>query len=320
MKQIIAFIFLTFSLTSFAEADEIMPQMWLRSTSIDSSITPDQAVVEFNFENAPDENHNMTYSIDGRNHATKLSQRTLKIITTPGKHIFQFFYSSDFEEIYTDSLNIAQQHRSVYVVNMFSSLYPVVSEKPVIYLYPPADTEVTVKLDIKGENQYLYPAYNNGWKFTAHPNGNLDFGEKTYNYLFWEASGGSTILTNDGFVVAAENSTEFLENTLNKIGFTAKEQADFITYWAPRLHRNEHNFIQFVLNDGCDQYATMDISPKPDNIYRIYMLWTGVNPNYKTIERDLPMIDRSGFSVLEWGGQQTRFRKINCMAPLKVTL
>jgi hypothetical protein len=320
MKHFITYFFLVFALSSFAESDEFMPQIWLQSITIDTSLTPDQAVFEFHFENAPDENHELTYSIDGTNHASKLTERGLRIITTPGNHIFQFYYSSDFEEVYTDSLTIGNQRRSVYTVNMFPSLYPVMSEKPIIYLYPTAATDVNVKLDIKGERQFLYPSYADGWEFTANPNGDLDFGDKTYNYLFWEATGGSDLVSNDGFVIAGNKSTEFLEKTLGEIGFTAKEQADFITYWAPRLQQNEFNFIQFVLNDNCDQYATIDISPKPDNIYRIYMLWTGVNENFEAVKQALPLIDRSGFSVLEWGGQQTRFRRINCMAPLKATL
>ena len=40
-------------------------------------------------------------------------------------------------------------------------------EKPVIYLYPETETEVTVQLDFDGELTCTYPAYDNGWTVTA---------------------------------------------------------------------------------------------------------------------------------------------------------
>ena len=62
------------------------------------------------------------------------------------------------------------------------------SEKPIIYLYPEKDTTVSVKLNVKGKLTFTYPEYKDGWEFKASPNGDLTFGEDTYNYLFWESS------------------------------------------------------------------------------------------------------------------------------------
>ena len=45
--------------------------------------------------------------------------------------------------------------------------------KPVIYLYPEKETEVTVKLNYAGELTCTYPAYNDGWKVSASPDGTL---------------------------------------------------------------------------------------------------------------------------------------------------
>ena len=44
-------------------------------------------------------------------------------------------------------------------------------EKPVIYLYPEEETEVTVKLDYNGTLTSTYPAYGDGWTVTAQPDG-----------------------------------------------------------------------------------------------------------------------------------------------------
>ena len=60
-----------------------------------------------------------------------------------------------------------------------------VTAKPVIYLYPEEETQVTVKLDYAGELTCTYPAYDDGWTVTAQPDGTLtDAAGQTYSYLF----------------------------------------------------------------------------------------------------------------------------------------
>ena len=41
--------------------------------------------------------------------------------------------------------------------------------KPVVYLYPEEETQVTVQLDYAGELTCTYPAYNGGWTVRASP-------------------------------------------------------------------------------------------------------------------------------------------------------
>ena len=67
---------------------------------------------------------------------------------------------------------------------------PSTPEKPVIYLYPETETEITVQLDYSGELTCTYPTYTDGWKVTAAPDGTLtDEKGQTYNYLYWEEIG-----------------------------------------------------------------------------------------------------------------------------------
>ena len=56
---------------------------------------------------------------------------------------------------------------------VFANAQTTDKRKPVIYLYPEETTEVTVKLDFKGKLTSTYPAYENGWKVTAQPDGTL---------------------------------------------------------------------------------------------------------------------------------------------------
>lgn len=59
--------------------------------------------------------------------------------------------------------------------------------KPVIYLYPEVETEISVSLTLNGALTCTYPAYRDGWTVTASPDGVLtDARGQVYNYLYWE--------------------------------------------------------------------------------------------------------------------------------------
>ncbi|MHC5076756.1 MAG: hypothetical protein ACYTFM_10040, partial [Planctomycetota bacterium] len=65
--------------------------------------------------------------------------------------------------------------------------------KPVIYLYPPEETEVIVKLDYQGTLDFIYPDFDlelDAWVVEAHPDGTLinSADGKEYPYLFWEGT------------------------------------------------------------------------------------------------------------------------------------
>ena len=49
----------------------------------------------------------------------------------------------------------------------------VPAAKPVLYLYPEEETEVTVTLDFDGTLTSTYPDYGDGWTVTARPGGTL---------------------------------------------------------------------------------------------------------------------------------------------------
>ena len=53
--------------------------------------------------------------------------------------------------------------------------------KPVIYLYPEQETEVSVELDLNGKLTCTYPEYKDGWKVTAAPDGMLMYGKEASN-------------------------------------------------------------------------------------------------------------------------------------------
>jgi hypothetical protein len=320
MKYIL-FIILVGSSLSFSFAGKELKALpyTLDKSVVDTTLSANEAVFKFSFKNFTDSvlSRSIDYSMDGMVDMAKLIDNSyFEISATPGKHIFQFYYSGEFYEIHTDSIEIKAQHRddySVYFETVLKTIrlerIPMVGnevDKPVIYLYPKADLDVQVKLDIKGKHTFTYPLYEDGWQFKASPDGTLSFGDKTYNYLFWESeqdlSAEADLIS--GFVVKGTETISFLEDKLTEAGLTSKEQADFITYWGPRLIRNASNFIHFEFNETCNKYAELDIQPRPDNIYRIYIIWKPVGENYAAIEQNIVPINRQGFTVVEWGGSE----------------
>jgi len=296
--------------SSISYGRELLPDYMLESSEKDESLQRNEAVFKFLFNGILDGNKERTikFSMDGKNYKEKMVKNTyVEIQARPGKHIFQFFYDSRHYEISTDSILIKPQYKDVYSIHFQNSEYPVMVEKPVIYLYPEKPTEVEVKMNIKGENAFMYPAYADSWKFTAQPNGDLVFGDKTYNYLFWESTRQARNVSNEsqaGFVVESMNVVSFLEEKLTEAGLSSTEQADFITYWGPRLQVNDLSFIHFEFNERCDQYAELNITPKPDNIYRIYMSWESIDTPFSCEPQTIVPMNRKGFTVVEWGGQE----------------
>ena len=175
--------------------------------------------------------------------------------------------------------------------------------KPVIYLYPEEETDMTVKVDLDGEFICTYPEYNDGWEVTASPDGTLI--EKNtgleYSYLFWEGTSDVEYDMSKGFVVAGCDTAEFLQKTLSHMGLTPREYNEFIVYWLPQMENNPYNLITFQ-QELYTEYAKLDINPTPDSVLRVFMAYKPLNAPIEIEEPDLVGFERIGFTVVEWGG------------------
>ena len=184
--------------------------------------------------------------------------------------------------------------------------YDDIDYKPVIYLYPEQETEVTVKLDYSGTLTATYPEYNDGWTVTAQPDGTLkDTDGKSYNYLFWEGKTNTEYDFSKGFCVAGEDTAEFLENALSQLGLTRREANEFIVFWLPRMQENEYNLIAFQDKAYTDS-AVLDISPQPDSVLRVFMAWKSLDKAVDIEPQEFDSFQRSGFTVVEWGGCEVK--------------
>jgi len=183
---------------------------------------------------------------------------------------------------------------------------PGVAYKPVIYLYPETETDVSVKLILDGKLICTYPAYNTGWKVNAAPDGTLtDAKGQTYNYLYWEGQTNAQWDMTEGFCVKGEETAAFLEEALAKLGLNRREANEFIVYWLPLMERNPYNMISFQ-TDIYAHAAQLQIDPEPDTLIRVFMAWKAADALAELPEQELATPERNGFTVVEWGGTELK--------------
>ncbi len=175
--------------------------------------------------------------------------------------------------------------------------------KPVIYLYPEEETDVTVKLDYAGVLTCTYPAYKDGWTVRARPDGSLTDLETglEYSYLFWEGETEVDYDLSRGYVVKGEDTAAFLQQTLAEMGLEPKEYNEFIVYWLPQMQGNPYNLITFQ-QEAYTNSAVLNVAPEPDSLLRIFMVYKALDKPIEIEQPDIIPFNRQGFTVIEWGG------------------
>ncbi len=188
-------------------------------------------------------------------------------------------------------------------------LRPPLVRKPVIYLYPAQRTNVSLRLQFAGTLTATYPQYDaaKGWEVIAESDGRLietRTGE-AYRYLFWEGmpTEALTIPEDEGFIVRGDESASFLKEKLSQMGLNADERNDFIVYWYPELKKSAFNHIYFAQKQYQDA-ARLEVSPKPDTMLRVFMLFRATESPKAVRPQVLPVATRRGFTLVEWGGSE----------------
>lgn len=178
------------------------------------------------------------------------------------------------------------------------------AKKPVIYLYPEDEMEVSVRLTLDGKLTCTYPTYGEGWTVTAQPDGTLiDAKGQTYNYLYWEGETDTQYDLTQGFCVKGEDTAAFLEDALAKLGLNRREANEFIVYWLPLMEQNPYNIISFQTVCYTDA-AKLEITPAPDTLIRVFMAWQASEAFVELPEQELTAPERQGFTAIEWGGTE----------------
>ena len=188
--------------------------------------------------------------------------------------------------------------------------FPSISEKPIIYLYPKEDTQVSVKLGNEDKITCSYPTYTSGgWNVLAKPTGDLidlNSGRNLYSLYYECDNSAQYTMKNDGFVVESEKLVEFLEEKLSILGLTEREAEEFIVYWLPRLQANKYNYIRFATMDEINQNMPLEFSTNPDTLIRVLMTYKPLEHPIDVEEQQLSTPERIGFVAVEWGGTQIK--------------
>ena len=190
------------------------------------------------------------------------------------------------------------------------NLGEVTFDKPVIYLYPEAEREVSVELDYKGKLTCTYPDYIKGWNVTAYPDGKIinKADNKEYSYLYWEGvSDFDDWDISKGYVIRGDETKEFLQQKLEEIGLKPREYNEFIVYWLPKMQDNKYNLITFPMVEY-KQQVKLKVTPQPDSILRVFMVFKALNKYIELEEPEIEGFERKGFCVVEWGGSEIKER------------
>ena len=192
---------------------------------------------------------------------------------------------------------------------IYMNMKSTVSYKPIIYLYPEEEENVSVKLGYKNNLTVSYPKYLNGWNVIAKPNGDLidlDTNKSLYALYYENNNKVEFKVEKYGFCIKGTDSAEFLERTLAKLGLNARESEEFIVYWLPKLETNKYNYIRFATMDEINENMPLEITPKPDNVIRILMTFKGLNNPIEVQEQKIVTPERSGFVAVEWGATEIK--------------
>ncbi len=204
--------------------------------------------------------------------------------------------------------------------------------KPVIYLYPPQSTEVSVQFMQSPRFTTDIPIYENGWKVLAETTGALHdlqpaltpcetlatnvFGSEyagaacktnTYPYLFWAGQANGNYPTpTGGWIVEKANIESFLGSKLTELGLNDTERNDMLSFWVPQLMKKNSPYyrLAFFQTSEMNHFIPMIISPRPDSMLRLFLDWTPLStlPDHLPQPQQLHQFHRSGFAVVEWGG------------------
>ena len=194
--------------------------------------------------------------------------------------------------------------KKIVITDVNEDCFCLSYDKPVIYLYPEEKIDVSVILDFDGKLTCTYPKYDEGWQVIADPDGTLTDKEgQTYNYLYWEGEQDWDYNITNGFCVKGEDTAEFLEDALDKLGLSRREANEFIIYWLPKMENNAYNLIAFQ-EDEYTERAKLTINPFPDTVIRVYMTWKSLEEPVEIEPQELKAPERNGFTVVEWGGSE----------------
>ena len=99
------------------------------------------------------------------------------------------------------------------------------------------------------------------------------------------------------------NTAQQQQEMLADMGLTSYEYNELIVYWLPYMEHHKYNLIHFA-GEEYTRIAPMEITPTPDAIKRVFMVFKELDEPIDIAPQVIESFDRSGFTVVEWGGAE----------------
>jgi hypothetical protein len=172
--------------------------------------------------------------------------------------------------------------------------------KPNIYIYPLHKTRLCVGISFPmgGDIVESIPEYGDGWCVDIDINGKIN---GKYDYLFYESKQPNIFQYEKGWCIGRADLKSFFEKNMAQYNFSSSEIRDFIDYWMPLLTEDNFYCIYPQTNEIIDKIIRLDLSVKPDKIYRLFYGVIGTSEFKKLEAPKIKSFDRNGFYIVEWG-------------------
>ena len=194
--------------------------------------------------------------------------------------------------------------KTYYKVTSRAKCNRSVDYKPLIYIYPTEDMDLTVKLGNTELLTHSYPLYKDAWNVHVTKDGNIyDYDTKRNYYgLYWEAYDEFKPDMKTGFVVEGKETIKLLEEKLEVLGLNEREINEFIIYWIDKLENNKYNYLYFRTTDEVNKAMPLEFSKDPDTLIRVLVDIVPLDEKIEVNEQVLTPVTRTGYTVVEWGG------------------
>jgi hypothetical protein len=317
IQKLILLIYLSLPLYGLSGLKESYPSVWVIKDSLSKSIHQDSVRLVFNvtdhYNQLMLDQHPaiIQVKIDGKMKKYTITdkKRTFKFSLLRGKHSLSFFLNANFEELHFEK-ELTGGHYYEIGLNFkesYSSGRQIMVEKPVIYLYSETEQAFTLKIRTDAELQFTYPSYKDEWKGTVSKSG-MQINGTNYPYLFWDAQLPAERLKlnwEDADQLIGEQTTAYLSAHLDHLGFNAKEKADFITYWGPRMQKMNYVEVLWIQNEAIQDIATLEISNgfTQNRVYIIFKEISDLKDEALPLKlTKLKPLNRTNNYLVEWGG------------------
>ncbi|KZV82374.1 hypothetical protein EXIGLDRAFT_843823 [Exidia glandulosa HHB12029] len=206
----------------------------------------------------------------------------------------------------------------------FSAIYPVA---PVSTKGPASLECLTWDVDVRADGTlfdkrtaaevtYLY------WEATTNavrpPSPPLEDAPEAFNPAYAVMTPSNSVL------IDVSDVPSYIDKALSAMTLHTEARTSFITYWLPAILKHKYIALRFLPQAVYEPAAPMHVTPIPDVVTRVFMLFRGIEAEniddwradalqaspetWKNVVRvdESKARDTSLFRVLEWGGMEVK--------------